>query len=308
MRYFTPPASGNPSAITQEFAPFKIELLCCHYWWLQVWNHQNLSFPYWRIYWNSKPGASIVFAEKRWDLSAGQLVIIAPNTPFSTEYDPEQQATGRSDYLVGGPLDTRPENREPLEHLFVHFNLGSPYDQVSPHIYVVDVDPHLERRLSQLCAILKDEPELFGRTKTLLLNAIIADLLFRIPDEEWTLASSDERIKSTIEYIDRHLADALGNESLARRVNMATNSFARLFRQETGTPLQHYVYTRRVEKACILLHHSRDSIEKIAEACGFCDRYHFSRMFKKSVGKPPADYRNSFRYEKGSGHEEGSNT
>jgi AraC-like DNA-binding protein len=30
---------------------------------------------------------------------------------------------------------------------------------------------------------------------------------------------------------------------------------------------------------------------EIAEVCGFCDVYHFSREFKRSIGAPPAAWR-----------------
>ena len=183
-----------------------------------------------------------------------------------------------------------------IEHLYVHFNLSPPYDRVSPGIYIVDADLYLRNRIEQLSDFSKDNPKHFGRVKNLLLNTIITELLFAIPDDEWATSSSDERVKSTIKHVDLNLVDKLSNESLAKRINMATNSFARLFKTETGTALQQYVLTRRVDKACMMLHHSNASIEEIAEECGFCDRYHFSRMFKKIARKSPADYRSSYNY------------
>jgi transcriptional regulator GlxA family with amidase domain len=39
------------------------------------------------------------------------------------------------------------------------------------------------------------------------------------------------------------------------------------------------------------LHHSALSIEQIAERCGFCDRYHFSRVFQKHREMGPATFR-----------------
>ncbi len=40
-----------------------------------------------------------------------------------------------------------------------------------------------------------------------------------------------------------------------------------------------------------MLSHSEISIKDVAEATGFCDRYHFSRVFKQLRGVGPAEYR-----------------
>jgi AraC-like DNA-binding protein len=46
-----------------------------------------------------------------------------------------------------------------------------------------------------------------------------------------------------------------------------------------------------VEKACNLLHHSDLSIDQIASACGFSDRYYFTRVFSKTMAASPGAYR-----------------
>jgi len=81
---------------------------------------------------------------------------------------------------------------------------------------------------------------------------------------------------------------------LAHNACMATNAFARLFLHNTGYPPHRYILRRRLEKACVLLHHSTRTIDTIARECGFCDRYYFSKAFKKETGRSPAAYRNEF--------------
>jgi len=39
--------------------------------------------------------------------------------------------------------------------------------------------------------------------------------------------------------------------------------------------------------------HAGASLAEVAEACGFCDVYHFGREFKRSVGISPAAWRRS---------------
>ena len=56
---------------------------------------------------------------------------------------------------------------------------------------------------------------------------------------------------------------------------------------------------QRVERACVLLHATGNSIEQIAEATGFCDRYHFTRVFTRLRGVSPAAFRKTLTTPRG---------
>jgi transcriptional regulator GlxA family with amidase domain len=43
------------------------------------------------------------------------------------------------------------------------------------------------------------------------------------------------------------------------------------------------------------------SVDEIAAAAGFCDRFHFSRIFKKQLGVGPARYRTQCSAQQGRG-------
>jgi len=72
---------------------------------------------------------------------------------------------------------------------------------------------------------------------------------------------------------------------------MSANSFARLFKNQTGLSPQKYLTKARIENSCSMLHHSPLSINEIAEICGFSDRYYFTKVFNSVMKVPPAQYR-----------------
>ena len=60
-------------------------------------------------------------------------------------------------------------------------------------------------------------------------------------------------------------------------------------------PPKQYIINEKLEKAANMLATQPDMIlSEIAELCGFCDVYYFSRLFKKHVGMTPTEYKNSF--------------
>ncbi len=55
--------------------------------------------------------------------------------------------------------------------------------------------------------------------------------------------------------------------------------------------LSHYVRHLRVDMAREFLKNPKKTIDDIAEDCGFTDRIHFSKVFKRLTGETPGQYR-----------------
>ena len=92
--------------------------------------------------------------------------------------------------------------------------------------------------------------------------------------------------------MELHIRDiVISNLTLAQKGGMSLNAYARLFKDQTGFSPHKYLSRMRVEKACNLLHHSELSIEQIAAACGFADRYYFTRVFTQTMHTSPGAYR-----------------
>ncbi len=299
-KYIHVPEKGDPSSIQQIFSGYNVQLLCCRFWWLKHWESTNMSFPYWRIYWNATKGGFISFREKVYELTPDKIFVISPNTPFSTFI--HRQSKEKTEYrLEGGRVGNFKSEKELISkgyvlHLFTHFNIGMPYDYIEPNIFVFDVKPHLQQKLKEITEYLQKEVARFNFYYSLIVHSLISDLLTMIPEKQWSIVSADTRILNVMHHIELNLDGNLSNSSLAERSNLATNAFTRLFREETGISPQRFVKKRRIDRACMFLHHADMTIDEIASVTGFADRYHFSRIFKSITGYSPARYKKSFKF------------
>ena len=92
-------------------------------------------------------------------------------------------------------------------------------------------------------------------------------------------------------YMREHLYERVSLEQLADIAGLSPAYFATLYRQATGeSPVQHLLHLK-VEQACQLLDNTALPFAEISRRLGYEDAYYFSRLFKKTMGLPPRDYR-----------------
>ncbi len=113
---------------------------------------------------------------------------------------------------------------------------------------------------------------------------------FRTP-----LQHGDEVILGAQQWLAANVPHASPVEAVVARSGLPPRSFLRRFRQVTGhTPLR-YVQQLRIDRAKTLLEESDDPVESIAAQTGYEDAPYFRRLFKRTTGMTPAEYRRSFR-------------
>lgn len=289
---------GDPSSNKQHFIDVKLKLLCCRYWYLELWDCHDMVFPFWRIYWNKNIGGELMLQEEVYKMDSNYIYIISPFTSFSTRFSKTHKySTGI--HVSGRNLTERHSEsyyeEKSLIHFFTHFNLGSPFDNVFPGIFKIELTELLKEQLIYLTERLKIENQSFKLTFNLKLQSFIKEVISNIGPELWKTINIDERILIVHRYIESSIDKKLSNSELASIVNMAPNSFARLFKEEMNITLHNFIQNRKIAKACDLFEHSNETIESISFRLGFSDRYHFSRVFKSITGITPAVYR-SGRY------------
>jgi len=80
-------------------------------------------------------------------------------------------------------------------------------------------------------------------------------------------------------------------EAVARSLGMSYENFRKKFTQRMGMAPAQYRQARLIDKACALLLEPARSNKEIAETLGFCDAFHFSKIFRKRMGFSPRAFR-----------------
>jgi len=108
-----------------------------------------------------------------------------------------------------------------------------------------------------------------------------------------------KEIAEVIRYIELHYQDKITLEIIADHVNFSENYLCRVFREQVGTSLIHYINNVRLNKAADLIMKGHSYIKEVSSLVGISDQFYFSRMFKKHFGVSPTDYRTHVMQAKG---------
>jgi len=77
---------------------------------------------------------------------------------------------------------------------------------------------------------------------------------------------------------------------IAESLNLNYNYLSTVFKEKMGISISEYHTMLRIRKAMELLKDSSYNITEVSEKMGFSNPYHFSSVFKKSVGVSPSQY------------------
>lgn len=92
-------------------------------------------------------------------------------------------------------------------------------------------------------------------------------------------------------YMDKHYKEPIQISDLAQLSGMSISVFYRQFKNYFGvTPLQ-YITNKKVDEAKKLLLSTPLKIYDISYTVGYTDSYYFSRIFKRTVGISPQQFK-----------------
>lgn len=244
--------------------PEAIDILSCSYETINIWRHKNYKVPFWKLFYNSKGISEVFFqgitGQRRVSLPDMTIILIPPNISFSCY------------------------NSSTIAHFNLTFSISGLPLKADNHIYPFPFEGELKENILKLQSGLNTELSHKIDLASLVLN--------RISNDHLSSVSKDIRIQSAIIYMEQNLSVQLSNSFMAKKAGMSVNGFARLFKEETRCTLYDYQLHMRLNYSAKNLLYSDSSIEAIALDCGFTNRFHFSKTFKKGMFMTPVQYRN----------------
>ncbi|MEU7132511.1 helix-turn-helix domain-containing protein [Streptomyces sp. NPDC046261] len=105
----------------------------------------------------------------------------------------------------------------------------------------------------------------------------------------------EDGVRQVLAWMELHLDKELTVEQLAAQACMSPRTFARRFRQETGTTPYRWLLGQRVLFAQRLLERTDDTVESVAARTGFANAAALRHQFVRSLGTTPHTYRRMFR-------------
>ena len=96
-------------------------------------------------------------------------------------------------------------------------------------------------------------------------------------------------------FIQQHYQEALRLEDVSNAVGFNATYFSAMFKKETGQNFMDYLTELRMNKAKEPLCSDENSVQDVADQIGYRDLKYFSRLFKKTTGISPSEYKKLYR-------------
>ena len=102
---------------------------------------------------------------------------------------------------------------------------------------------------------------------------------------------SPARLRTIKDLVHAKMENELTLIEMAQSVSLSPTYFSRMFRKSTGETPHQFVLRNRVERAKQMLREAEMRVLDVAVACGFKTQQHFARVFRRSCGASPTQYR-----------------
>ncbi|MCD7956001.1 MAG: AraC family transcriptional regulator [Lachnospiraceae bacterium] len=223
--------------------------------------------------------------DARYELSAGDFLIIAPGEPHATRYEGPAQCERITFYCQKSAFPEEFRNQYPEVIDILDKTSKITLEQK----YQLDAEK-LVLRISQESIRMDTYASESIRYLTLcLLISLKRSGHFMVNVTEKEAYSKD--ILDAIEYVRQNYPLPLTLEDAARRAGLSPTYFSKKFHHATGNTFKKYVNEIRILNAKQMLLSTDDSVTKIAISCGFGSSNYFKDVFRRMTGVSPREYR-----------------
>ena len=140
---------------------------------------------------------------------------------------------------------------------------------------------------AELMGRLAEEQDASERVRSQLAFALLCEL----SDADSAAPALPPLVAAAIEDIRRNYAGLYGVEELSERLGVSKSHLVRAFTAALGVSPGRYLTSVRIEAATRLLLHREYTLDVIASLCGFSGANYLCRVFKKTTGQSPTQWR-----------------
>jgi AraC family transcriptional regulator len=160
----------------------------------------------------------------------------------------------------------------------------------APLLKTVNYRPSVRANLSALS--LTREIRTRDDLSPLAVQSLCLELLSAATRDVTRLPVSHDCWLTRVEdYLRAHFRDCPSLDTLAKVADVHPAHLTRAFRSRYGMSPGQFVRALRVEWAASALRDTHQPIAAIAQAAGFADQSHFTRLFRRALGVTPARFR-----------------
>lgn len=160
-----------------------------------------------------------------------------------------------------------------------------------PIIPAASVHPDIRYAVNSL--ITDPEPQESTVIHAVYMQLILARILPDLELIEKSSAGGHDIIYQVVSYIAGHFTEEISLPSMSRALGISQYALSRVFSKTFGRNFNQYLNEVRLDFACNLLIHTRQSITDVYLNAGFESQRTFNRVFREQFHISPRDYRKS---------------
>ena len=123
-----------------------------------------------------------------------------------------------------------------------------------------------------------------------LLQGVVREIWLRLA-EYWQGNNERQlsrRMREMVAFLRDNIDRNISRQGLAEEFGLTAEHINFLFRKELGISPSRYVNRERILLGCHYIQSEGLNVKEVARRLGFCDQFHFSKVFKRVMGFPPS--------------------
>lgn len=182
-----------------------------------------------------------------------------------------------------------------ISWVHLYGSTSTQYYQLYQHRHSPILSPNNFYRYKELLALMLDKSVNKTASTELECSLHIVELLtlllgttkaIETPQSPMALKCNNIKL-----YLDENFTSSISLDDLAQEFYISKFYMLREFKKAYGQSIVDYLISKRITHAKQLLRYTNDSINEIAQACGFHDQGYFNKQFKKSEQITGKEYR-----------------